>query len=114
MGIWCRVFDGDGSTVRTTVHWETDSTSFKSESLTVTLDENDIIDVKCWDEDGDNDDSMGWKHIASDKFWLCGMERTSFETSKGTSLEVSVQPVGMEFDGTRITLDRPYWDSFCP
>merc|ERR1711982_217577 len=55
--IWCRIFDGDGSQVRTSVNWNNRQASFANEPLTVTLTQSDIIDVKCWDEDGANDDS---------------------------------------------------------
>merc|ERR1711862_192371 len=91
--IWCRIFDGDGSQVRTSVNWNNRQASFANEPLTVTLTQSDIIDVKCWDEDGANDDSMGYKHIDSDKFWPCGMEATEFTTSKGTDVTVLVVPV---------------------
>merc|ERR1711862_859360 len=101
--IWCRIFDGDGSQVRTSVNWNNMQASFSDEPLMVTLKEGDIIDVKCWDEDGETDDSMGWKHIDSDKFWPCGMEATEFETSKGTDVTVRVVPYGFN----DIILDIP-------
>merc|ERR1711862_796422 len=47
--IWCRILLPDGEQVRTDMVSNDDTPKWdQSEALTVTLDQNDYIDVKCW------------------------------------------------------------------
>jgi hypothetical protein len=92
---WCRILDMNGDQVRTEVDWNTVLGSWKNDPLTVWLGDTDIIDVRCWDEDGSNDDDMGWKHIDNDQFFPCGMSSKEFKTSKDTYITLSVKPVGL-------------------
>jgi len=78
--IWCRIKLPDGEQVRTdTVSNDVTAKWDESEALTVTLDKDDYIDIKCWDADGgDDQESLGWKHIPSTNFFPCGMETQEF------------------------------------
>merc|ERR1711862_1008311 len=78
--IWCRILLPDGEQVRTDSVSNDDTPKWdQSEALTVTLDQNDYIDVKCWDADGDGDqESLGWKHIPTTDFFPCGMQTQEY------------------------------------